>query len=473
VRTSRIAALVPLCLLLLLLVSKASSVRADHREVRRAYKPLRDDENWAWLRETSASDYWDPIKYLRVTPRRSDLYLTIGGEVRLWGEFFQHEQWGSTGHARDGAFLQRYMLHADAHLTRHLRVFVQLKSGLAAFQEDGPGPVDQDLLDFNQLYLDLIAIPGATLDDEPRLLLRGGRQELSFGSGRLVEVREGPNVRFGYDGIRLIARPGRARIDAFALRPNVTAPGAFDDRWDSSQWFWGLYSTYNLPFLTVDAYYLGRQRDRATYERGQASELRHTVGGRARATLRSIELELEAAYQFGSFGALPISAWTVAGELQLRSENLPLHPRLILGGGITSGDGGAASPSLGTFSALFPRGAYFGLLAPNGPANNFAPHAGLQLSLPASLTLLTELWAFFRESVHDGVYSVPGTLFRAGHGHPSRYLGTQTETWLTWQASRHLLLSTTFGYFWAGSFLRDNPPDEDTTYVAAWMTYKF
>ena len=211
-----------------------SSVRADHREVRRAYKPLRDDENWAWLRETSASDYWDPIKYLRVTPRRSDLYLTIGGEVRLWGEFFQHEQWGSTGHARDGAFLQRYMLHADAHLTRHLRVFVQLKSGLAAFQEDGPGPVDQDLLDFNQLYLDLIAIPGATLDDDPRLLLRGGRQELSFGSGRLVEVREGPNVRFGYDGIRLIARPGRARIDAFALLPPVRSRRRlFPERFDA------------------------------------------------------------------------------------------------------------------------------------------------------------------------------------------------------------------------------------------------
>lgn len=457
----------------LLLGVFASSAAAEPEDPRRAYKMLRDSESWAFLREQKSTDFWDPLKYLRLSHKRTDLYLTVGGEARLWGELFHDEQWGGTGTEHNGSFLQRYMLHADLHLTRYVRMFVQLKSGISAFRVGGPRPVDQDLLDFNQFYLDVAIIPGATLDDEPRLVVRGGRQELSYGSGRLVDVREGPNVRVGFDGLRIIARPGPLRLDAFVVRPALTAAGVFDDAWDSSQWFWGMYATVNLPFLTADAYYLGRDRDSARYERATGHEIRHTTGARARAKLRFLELEVEAAYQFGALGGLPISAWTVAGELVLHNESLLLKPRLVLGGGATSGDQGTSSATLGTFSALFPKGAYFGMFAANGPMNNIAPHAALQLALPAAVTLLGELWAFFRQSPTDGVYNVPGILLRPSSGNPARYLGSQVEVWLTWQASHHFSLNGTFGYFSAGDFFRASLPGEDVTYLAVWMTYKF
>lgn len=461
--------------LCVLLAALPRTAHAQTDDPRRAYKLLRDDENWAWLRDLppARADFWDRAKYVPLSRRRTDVYLTFGGEIRLWGEGYQNELWGATEHPQNGTFLQRYMLHADAHLSRYVRVFVQLKSGIGLFRLDGPRPLDQDLLDFNQFYIDAIAIPGRTPDDEPRLLLRGGRQELSFGSGRFVEAREGPNVRFGFDGLRVIARPGPVRIDAFVVRPSLTRPGVFDDAWDDAQWFWGVYGALRLPVLAADVYYLGRARESARFERAAGPEIRHTAGGRVRWKLSVLELELEAAYQFGALGALPIRAYTLAGEAVLVGERLFLRPRLVLGGGLTSGDQGPASASLGTFSAPFPRGAYFGMLSANGPSNNVAPHAALQLSLPASVSVLAEFWSFFRDSVHDGIYSVPGALLRPGADNPARYLGTQLEAWVTWQAGRHLTLSGTCGYFWTGEFFRASPPGEDITYAAGWMTYKF
>jgi hypothetical protein len=262
------------------------------------------------------------------------------------------------------------------------------------------------------------------------------------------------------------------RIDAFAVRPAQTAPGVFDDAWDPAQWFWGVYGALKLPFLVADGYYLGRQRDLSRYERVMGPELRHTTGVRLRGLLRFIELEVEAAYQFGAVGDLPIRAWTVAGEAAFFGARLFLRPRLVLGGGVTSGDEGAASTALGTFSALFPKGAYFGLFASNGPANNFSPHAALFLSLPAAVTVQGEFWAFFRESLNDGVYNVPGVLLRPGSASSARYLGSQVETWVSWQASRHLSVHATFGYFWAGEFFLTSLPGENVTYLAAWMLYK-
>lgn len=87
-------------------------VHAQEGGDRRAYNLLRDDENWAWLRQRHAvDDFWDPVKYLRIGGR-DDVYLTLGGETREWVEGYQNELWGQTGVATNIDWLQRYMVHA-------------------------------------------------------------------------------------------------------------------------------------------------------------------------------------------------------------------------------------------------------------------------------------------------------------------------------------------------------------------------
>jgi hypothetical protein len=448
--------------------------RADDAVVPdRSYRLIRDEENWAWLRDVPATDFWDPIKYMRLVPGHDDLYLTLGGEVREWVEGYENELWGQTGYPTNIYLLQRYMLHADGHLTRYLRFFVQAKSGLESFRKGGPRPIDEDEFDLNAFFGDVAFVPGATLDDPGRLVLRIGRQEMSYGSGRFIDVREAPNVRFAYDGVRLLTRPGLFRIDAFAVRPALTNPGAFDDYTDTTQAFWGAWATYDVPAILVDTYYLGHEVDSAHYERATGKELRHTLGSRVRARSEFVEGEVEAAYQFGSLGDLDLRAWTVASEVVAADRHLLLQPKLTLGGGITSGDGGAGSSSFGTFSPMFPRGTYFGLVSANGPANNIGPHAAIALSFPGSVTLTNEFWAFWRESLEDGVYNVPGFLVRPGNAQQGRYLGWQYETFVSWAASRHLTVNATVAYFGTGSFFDSSAPGKDITYAAGWAAYKF
>src|SRR5262249_53781300 len=131
-------------------------------------------------------------------------------------------------------------------------------------------------LDFLAAFLDV-----CTGGERKWIALRTGRQELNYGSGRLVSVREGPNVRQSFTGFKILSQTGDWHIDAFAVRPDVDNFGFFDNVPDHRTAFWGTYSTRPLRRnISADLYYLGIARKQATYNRGTANELRHTVGAR-------------------------------------------------------------------------------------------------------------------------------------------------------------------------------------------------
>ena len=464
----------PIVLAALLASMLTTPARADEEPERR-FLLSRGDENWAWLRNPHATrDFWDPIKYLRLSRARDDLFLSIGGETRQYLEVFQNEQWGSTGYVDNVAWLQRYMLHAELRLTRYFRLFAQLKSGIEVGRLGGPRPVDEDRLDANQAFVDVDAIAGRTLDDLSHLTIRVGRQEMSYGSGRLIDVRDGPvNVRLSYDAVRVISRFSVMRVDAFVARPDLTNRGLFDDGWDATQTFWGAWSTLDVARVLVDAYYLGLDRQHAVYEKGMGHELRHTIGGRIGVHAgRLLYLEVEGAYQLGRFLQGDISAWMVVfmGVLRLP---LMLQPELTLGVGAASGDRNPASATLNTFNPLFPTGMYFGLMPANGSPNHIAPRLVLTLHASKTVLLQLEVFGFWRESLADGIYNVPGFLLRPGAGNPARYVGAQIEPYVMWNIDRHFSLNGSVGYFWTGDFFRQSQPAKNITYVATWASYKF
>jgi hypothetical protein len=59
--------------------------------------------------------------------------------------------------------------------------------------------IDESKLFFEEGFID-IALSKA---GKQSLVLRLGRREFEFGSGRFVDVREGPNVRQAFDGASL------------------------------------------------------------------------------------------------------------------------------------------------------------------------------------------------------------------------------------------------------------------------------
>jgi hypothetical protein len=450
-------------------VGTAPSVIQD-----RSYKLLREDEDWSFLRNRRLrEDFWDPIKYIPLRKSADGWYMTMGGEAREVWEQIGNDNWGQQPYM-NGYLNERYMLSFDAHYGKHVRSFIELKSGLNSYRIGGPRPIDEKKLDFQAGFLELRTSQGAN-----SVALRVGRQELEYGSGRLIDVREGPNVRLSFDGFMVKSKIHCWQIDGFAFRPDQDNPGFFDNAPDHSVGFWGVYATRTLPRnRSLDVYYLGLDRRQAAFQRGTAQELRHTLGARISRPVATeqpgLDFDYEGLWQFGTFGSGNIQAWTVASETGYRFPAVPLKPRFSVKADISSGDN-PASKNLGTFNPLFPKGNYFGVLATTGPGpiNFIDVHPHVETTFPHNVTASVD-WIFqWRENVLDGVYSVPGSLIRPAGNSQARFVGHRPGTELRWQVDRHLWFQADYGIFYAGRFLKETQPARNLNYWALWADYKF
>ncbi len=469
-----VAIMVVTCLWCPALVHSQSSATNSEAIQARQYHLLREDDDWRFLADPGQrQELWDPIKYIRLRQGRDDWFLSTGGEVRGTWERIENDNWGQQPFT-NSYLNQRYMFHVDAHFGEHLRSFVALKSGLNSGRTGGPRPIDEKKLDFQAAFLEV-----GTGNDRTWIKVRVGRHEMEYGSGRLIDVREGPNVRLSFDGVKVKSRIGVWHIDGFALRPTQDKPGFFDNSPNHAVGFWGVYGVRPLTDnVTLDAYYLGLDRETAAFNRGIDHERRHSVGARVSRPIAQTkpgwDFDYEALWQFGSFGSADIRAWTAASETGYRWPTLPLKPRFSGKADISSGDDAGTHP-LGTFNALFPKGNYFGVLATTGPGPiNFIdlhPHA--EAALPRGVTVSLD-WIFqWRESVRDGVYSVPGFLIVPAGKSDARFVGHRPGMEVRWQANRHLWFQADYGVFFAGTFVKESQPARNLIYGALWAGYKF
>jgi len=416
---------------------------------RPAFKPHRFDEDWrAYC--TAAPDLTNLEQFKCLTPWEGAL-LTFGGELRERFEAARHPGFGLRQDS-ESVFLHRALLHADLRVGSSVRAFAQFGYYEQSGRDLAAVPTDVDRLDLAQGFLDLSAdwLAG-------RATLRGGRQEMSFGSSRLVAVREGPNARRSFDGVRAFWTDAERRVDAFYVRPVALRPGTFDDETDAAQAFWGLYATGPAPVLNtamkVDLYYLGYERDRGAFAAGTGREERHTLGARLFGSSEGWDWDVEAAYQFGDFAGGDIRAWTVASEVGFTFEGAPLTPRVSLKADVASGDGDPGDRTLGTFNALYPKLPYFSEAGLVAPANIVDVHPTLELTVAPPLTVRLSWNGLWRQNTGDAIYSaplnaIPGTAGRAG-----RFIGQQAVAGFTWRATPSVTVSGEYVRFWPGEAL--------------------
>lgn len=436
------------------------------------YAKLRYDEDYSFLRDPARRiDPFDALKDIPLDDS-GDWRLTLGGEARLRYEFYRNYRWDPDSPDDDGYLLQRYLLHADLHLGRALRAFGQLQSSLEDWRAGGPRPVDENRLDVHQLFGDA-RVPFDSGDDS--VTLRVGRQEMAYGSQRLISVRESPNIRRAFDAARVLVNVGGARVDAFFARPVEDDQGTFDDWGDDHVNFWGVYATLPLAGAAaqMDVYYLGLRRPDAEFADGAADELRHSVGARAFGKSDGWDYNVEGVVQFGAFGDRDIFAWTLASDAGFTFSGAPFEPRLglktdVISGTTRPGGGGR----LGTFNALFPRGAYFGEAALIGPANLLDVHPTLDLQLSETVTLSADWDIFWRYSVDDGLYDNGGNVLRPAGG-DERFIGHQASVGLSWDVDAHAEVHAAYSHFFAGDYLRDSGPGADVDFVGVWLIYRF
>jgi len=223
------------------------------------FELLRAQEDYAFLKDPACrTEIWDPIKYIPIVPSW-DTYLSLGGDLRERYELLDNPDFSKADRDRNGYFLQRYMAHADLRVGEHLRGFVQLQSSLEDGRTGGPRPTDEDKLDLHQAFGE----GKIGIGDLGTFSLRAGRQEVSYGSQRIVSVRESPNVRRSFDGVRATVAAGGWQLDGIGLLSARTDRGQFDDSADYGERLWGAYATGPVvgDALGLDLYLLGLRRD--------------------------------------------------------------------------------------------------------------------------------------------------------------------------------------------------------------------
>jgi hypothetical protein len=192
-------------------------------------------------RRTGVTTFGGPLKCIGLG--RPFWYASFGAESRGSYEVYRNYSWGSGPQDGNGYYLNRLISHGDFHFGPSVRIFAELQSGLEFGRNGGPRPaIDEDKLDVSQLFLELRS---STQQHKIPIEVRIGRQNLNYGDGSLVSIRD-LNVRRPFDGIKLILRPQESRIDIFAAKPVETSPGFFDDAPDQTQTFWGVIANYKF-----------------------------------------------------------------------------------------------------------------------------------------------------------------------------------------------------------------------------------
>lgn len=439
-----------------------------HAQTPSHFSFLRYDDHFSYLENENHEGLYYKMKYIPVGQNREN-YLSTGGEVRYQYINTYNEKWGDDLNGSDGYLMARYLAHAHLY-TRYIRLFFQLQSSFAYSKPD-VSPVDENPLDVHQLFTEVIFIQ----QQDSQLFFRLGRQEMLFGSQRLVSVREGPNSRLAFDGGIVTYASANTNNCLFYTHLVANRSGVFDDHFNTAAKLWGNYLVLkNIPFFkNIDLYYLGLYKKQAAFNDASGKEVRHSTGIRIWKNKGSWQYDFEAVYQFGEMAGKIINAWTLSSNTSYQFSNIKFSPVAGLKTEIISGDRHANDNKLETFNPLYPKGAYFGLVALIGPSNLFDVHPSLKININKRITTGIDYDFFWRWSTNDGIYAPNVQLLYESQGLSEKFIGTQLAADINYDVNGFLSLTAEAAWFNAGPFIKEAGTGKDYYYGALTAQFKF
>ncbi|MEM9337112.1 MAG: alginate export family protein [Bacteroidota bacterium] len=405
---------------------------------------LRQDDNVEEWGEAEKKSRYDGFKWIKLGP---DQVLSFGGSYRGQYERFSNEEFSFSPNRENGWYLQRILLHSDLRFGSKFRVFGELGSSLIEGKED-LAPVDRDRLYMNQLFAEFKV---------ENLTITAGRENLKLGSRRLLDPREGPNVRRAFDHLSAEWVNGERNFLLFGGSPVVPREGVFDNLgFQNKEWLWGAYVGKLLTGdVHLDAYYLGSNYSESTYGLGTGDERRHSIGVRTWKSTREWRYDNEAVFQFGSFGERDILAWTISFNIknQLNEKHqLGVKTELI--------SGSTSENRLGTFNPLYPRGAYFGRVARFGPANLIDVHPYWTFRT-GKFTMELDYDVFWRFSKDDVIYGPPMNIVLEGTS-DQRFIAQQIGGIFNYEFSPFAVVEVETNFIFPGSYIETIRPGSRT-----------
>ncbi|WP_350282726.1 alginate export family protein [Nitrosomonas sp.] len=418
-------------------------------------------------------NFFDPVKRIHLG---SDWLLSFGGS--FWYRYM-HETDSRLNAAgiNNDYHLLRTRLHADLWYQDQFRLFAEMLDARALGLDLPALAIDKNHTDMLNLFADVKL--GQFMDGPA--YLRVGRQELLYGSQRLISTLDWANTRRTFQGVKTFWHTPAFNLDAFWVRPMVTEPNQFDN-WDKDRNFVGLWGTYKaIPSQVLDLYYLSLIDNRtvapANITQGnvlQGDSVLHTIGARWVGDYERILYELEGMYQFGKRSHLDISAFSIASGVGYQLP-LPMNPQFWLRYDFASGDKSHHDGHSNTFNQLFPFGHYyFGYMDQVGRQNIHDFNAQFTLHPQPWVTFLGQYHRFYLANKRDYLYNAAGAgIIRDITGQSGRHVGDEIDFTVNFHISRHQDILLGYSKLFTGEFVKNTRPGVSPDLFYAQYNFRF
>ncbi|HTU26836.1 MAG TPA: alginate export family protein [Pirellulales bacterium] len=423
------------------------------------------DANYKFLDGVDPADR-DFFGRLKRRHPGDDWMWSVGGEERV--------RYMNQINSRLTSLINRYTLtrsriYLDVWYTDLFRVYVEMQDSQTTPQSQPPLASDADHADLLNLFADLKL---GEYDDSP-IYLRGGRQELNYGSQRLISSSDFPNVRRTFSGIKGFWRSENWDLDGFAVEPVEMLVDRFDQPNPRIQ-FAGIWSNYRpCQGQQIDTYYLFLDDTNQTASGNFGAVGGYdvsTLGARYAGDWENSLWDFEGMYQFGRY----VNEQTIAGGsatgLGRRFASLPSTPQFWVYYEWASGNRYPGDPVHRTFNQLYPWGhAYFGYLDLVGRQNIRDLNMQFTCFPTKWITPVVQYHIFRLDSARDALYAANGAVLRYDPtGAAGRDVGDEIDFTVNFHVSEHQDVFVGYSKLFAGSFIKQTGPggSPEVTYVS-------
>jgi hypothetical protein len=414
-------------------------------------------------------DYLDCVKRMHCG---ENWLWSIGGEERIR---LANEVDSRLSGKNDNFQLLRSRLYSDLWYRDQFRFYIEGIDARSFNQDLPPLASDVNETDFLNLFVD---VKLAALDDHP-IYFRGGRQELWYGSQRLIHETEWPNAPRTFDGAKVFYRGDKWDVDGFWTRPVVIDPLRVDSNNDKAQ-FAGLWATYR-PEKTraLDLYYLYYDDSTPLVAKAPPGTRGgfnvNTFGSRYYGDYNFLVWDFEGMYQCGEHTKEATSAGAATAGLGAHLADAPMDPTMWIYYDFASGDHNPGKDHFGTFNPLFPNGhAYFGWTDLVGRQN-------IQDLSFQSVLFPTKWWLFGTQyhilrldSAKDALYNAAKMPIRADPtGRAGTDVGDVLTFWTNFHLGFHSDILLQYSHLYSGEFIKHTGSPLSPDFFYAQYTFRW
>jgi hypothetical protein len=413
--------------------------------------------------------------------RPNGFMLSIGGEERIQ---FKNEIGGANGRLNglDNNYqLLRSRVYADLWYSDLVRVYVEYLDAQSFNQDLPPLAIDQDHSDLLNAFVD---VKLGSIDDNP-IYGRVGRQELLYGSQRLISPLDWANTLRTFEGAKVFYRSEKFDLDGFWVRPVLTYPGRFDSA-DYNRQFAGAWATYRpCEGQAIDAYYLYLDSDLpVAFGASKGGRLGYdvsTIGGRWSGDKHNVLWDFEGGYQFGMYSNRIVNAGFTSTGIGYAFRDLPWQPQFWAYYDYASGSPVRDSTAeFGTFNQLFPFGHYyFGYLDEIGRENIHDLNFQAAFYPTKWITGVVQYHVFRLDQARDALYGT-ATGYTTERFDPTGKAGTdvgdELDVTANFQLTRHSSILIGYSKLYSGDFIRltgATPAARSTNPEFLYLQYSF